>query len=315
MQIIRGKQESAKKVILYGPEGIGKSSFAAQFPEPLFIDTEGSTKELDIARFEKPKTWETLLDEVLYVIEHPDCCKTLVIDTADWAERLEIEYLCRVNKWASIESPGYGKGYQYCADEFNNLLSVLDRVIEEGIHVVVTAHAKMRKFEQPDESGSYDRWEMKLSRQVAPLLKEWCDLLLFCNYKTYVIQPDSVMEKAKVQGGKRVMYTNHHPCWDAKNRYGLPDEMELGFEGIAHIFQEPAPKTKPIEDLRALMAIDGITDEQLQKVVSDKGHYPQDTPIDKYSDKFISGWIITHWARIVKLIRAEQSKTEAKEEA
>lgn len=82
------------------------------------------------------------------------------------------------------------------------------------MNVIITAHAKMRKFEQPDEMGAYDRWEMKLTRQVAPLLKEWSDMLLFCNYKTFVVTPDE--GKNKVQGGKRVIYTSHHPCWDAK---------------------------------------------------------------------------------------------------
>ena len=52
--ITTGKVETAKKVVIYGPEGIGKSTLAARFPQPLFIDTEGSTKELDVARLPAP---------------------------------------------------------------------------------------------------------------------------------------------------------------------------------------------------------------------------------------------------------------------
>lgn len=117
--------------------------------------------------------------------------------------------------------------------------------------MVITAHAKMRKFEQPDEMGAYDRWEMKLSKQVAPLLKEWCDLLLFCNYKTFVVTAQN--ETKKVQGGKRVMYTSHHPCWDAKNRHGLPEEIELDYGNIAHIFGKmvSAPNAAPMTDTEA----------------------------------------------------------------
>lgn len=306
MQIIRGKQRGAKKVVIHGPAGIGKSTLAGNFPDPVFIDVEGSTKELDVARFQTPTTWEELLEIVRYVISNPDCCKTLVIDTADWAERLMMEYLCRVNKWKSIETPGYGKGYQYCAEEFARLLDLLNKVIELGIHVVFTAHSKMRKFEQPDEMGAYDRWEMKLSRQVSPLLVEWCDLLLFCNYRTFVVQSDNAMEKAKVQGGKRVMYTTHHPCWDAKNRQGLPEILDLDYQNIAFIFEDSAepsaPAEKPIDTLRSMMAEANVTETEIQQVVASKGHYAADVPINDYTDKFLNGWLIKYWPQVLKLV-------------
>lgn len=61
MKITRGKRQEAQKIVLYGPEGIGKSTFAAQFPEPLFIDTEGSTANMDVMRFDLPTSF-TMLD-------------------------------------------------------------------------------------------------------------------------------------------------------------------------------------------------------------------------------------------------------------
>ena len=89
-----------------------------------------------------------------------------------------------------------------------------------GVHVVLTAHAMMRKFEQPDEMGAYDRWELKLQKKTSALVKEWSDLLLFANYKTLSVATDEKGKKFKAQGGRRVIYTSHHPCWDAKNRLG-----------------------------------------------------------------------------------------------
>lgn len=163
LNITKGKIQRAQKVVIYGPEGIGKSSLAAQFPEPLFIDTEGGTSHMDVRRIDKPKTWEELLNIVKEVVMTPGVCKTLVIDTADWAEQLIVSYLCAKYKQNSIESFGYGKGYTYMSEEFSRLLTACDYVIAVGINVVITAHAKMRKFEQPDEMGAYDRWEMKLS--------------------------------------------------------------------------------------------------------------------------------------------------------
>lgn len=252
MEIIKGKIPGAKKVVVYGPEGIGKSTFASHFPDPLFIDTEGSTKEMDVARTPEPSSWTMLMEQISYVAANPDICKTLVIDTIDWAEQMCVEHICSLHQKNGIEDFGYGNGYVYTKEEFGRFLNRLSDVVKKGIHVVLTAHAQMRKFEQPDEMGAYDRWELKLGKkttsQISPIVKEWADMVLFANYKTFSVAVDDKGKKHKAQGGKRVMYTTHHPCWDAKNRYGLPDEMEFDYNGIAHIFSDPisisAPKEK-----------------------------------------------------------------------
>lgn len=238
MQIIRGKIQGAKKVVCYGPEGIGKSTFASRFPDPVFIDTEGSTKDMDVARTETPGSWQMLMDQVRYFISHPGELKTLVVDTADWAEQMCSASVCSRYQKSGIEDFVYGKGYIFLQEEFGRLLNLLTDLVEgHGIHVVVTAHAKMRKFEQPDEMGAYDRWEMKLSKQVAPMLKEWSDMVLFANFKTWSVAVDDKGKKRKAQGGSRVMYTSHHPCWDAKNRYGLPEEVPFSYDSIRHIIE------------------------------------------------------------------------------
>lgn len=242
--ITRGAKNAAKKVVLYGPEGIGKTTFASHFPDPVFIDTEGGTDAYDLARLPAPTSWAMLEGELRQVIADPGCCRTLVLDTLDWAERLCREALLQRTKKNSIEAFGYGKGYVYLAEDFARLLGLLEQVREAGVHVVCTAHAALRKFEQPDEMGSYDRWELKLSKNVAPLVKEWADLLLFANYKTLVVRSETGRDKA--QGGSRVMYTAHHPCWDAKNRCGLPEELPFTYEPLAPLFE--APPAPPPDD-------------------------------------------------------------------
>lgn len=308
LKISKGKTARALKVVIYGSEGIGKSTLAAAAPDPLFIDTEGSTAHMDVRRIEKPKTWEELIDIVKEVAVTPGICKTLVLDTADWAEQLCAAYVCRENKQSSIEDFGFGKGYVYLAEEFSSILTAFDEVIAAGIHVIITAHAKMRKFEQPDEQGAYDRWEMKLSKHVAPLLKEWCDMLLFLNYRTYVVTTETKAKKA--QGGKRVMYTSHHPCWDAKNRQDLPNELPLDFKAIAHLFTlTPTEEAeKPIVLLKKMMEEAGVTEDQIQKIVAEKGHYSKDAGIDSYSDKFITGWLIKYWPQVMQLIKETDAK-------
>lgn len=246
-EIISGKIDKAKKTVFYGPEGVGKSTFASHFPDPLFIDTEGSTTELDVKRYPKPSSWQMLIQEVQEIIQLKPC-KTLVIDTADWAEKLCTEFICSKFGKSGVEDFGYGNGYTYIAEEWGRFLNLLQDVIDiANINVLLTAHAIIRKFEQPNEMGAYDRWELKLGKkttgQTAPITKEWADMVLFANYKIFSVQADEKGKKHKAQGGQRVMYTTHHPCWDAKNRFGLPDELPLDYSAIAHIFNNVEQST------------------------------------------------------------------------
>ncbi|KGE20042.1 ATP-binding protein [Paenibacillus wynnii] len=265
MQIISGRVQKAKKVVLYGPEGIGKSSFAANFPRPVFIDTEGSTTEMDVSRLPKPSSWEMLKQQVNWVKQQAGQIGTLIIDTIDWAEMLCVEGICAAHQKNGVEDFGYGKGYIFVAEEIGRFLNLLSDVIEAGIHVVLTAHAQIVKFEQPDEMGAYDRYQLKLGQKTgsrtAALVKEWADMVLFINYKTFSISTDKDGKKNKAQGGARTVYATHHPAWDAKNRQGLPDDFPLDFNYIAHIFnvaattasapsappQQSAPTVNPTE--------------------------------------------------------------------
>lgn len=248
MEIIKGVIPCAKKVVIYGPEGIGKSTFASKFPDPVFIDTEGSTNSMDVARLPKASSWQILLDQVDYVRTHPAMCKTLVIDTIDWAESMCIRHICDKHRKSGIEDFGYGNGYVYVKEELGKFLNQLTEVVDAGVNVVLTAHAQIRKFEQPDELGAYDRWELKLGKktasQTSPLIKEWADMLLFANYKTFSIAVDDKGKKRKAQGGERVMYTTHNACWDAKNRYGLSDEVPFSYESIRVIIEGHAAPVK-----------------------------------------------------------------------
>ena len=154
-------------------------------------------------------------------------------------------------------------------EAFQALLKSCDKCIEAGINIVFTAHAMMRKFEQPDEMGAYDRWEMKLTKKTAPLLKEWADMVLFCNYKTDVITDQNTKSK-KATGGRRVMYTSHHPCWDAKNRYGLADSMPMSFDQIAHLFTNiKPPEANYRSKLREFMK--DMSQEQKAEIIAKYG--------------------------------------------
>ena len=257
LNIRKGPQKRAYRTIIYGPEGIGKSTLASKFPDVVFIDFEHGTDTMDVARFDTP----TSLDELVHLlnsIAQEDVCKTVVLDTADRVEQIITKHVCDSKGLKSIEDAGYGKGYTYLLESWIELLKVLDKVIESGKNVVLVAHAQMRKFEQPDEMGAYDRWELKLSKKTAPIIKEWSDMLLFCNYKTTVTEDPKTKSK-KAVGGKRVMYATHSPVYDAKNRFGLPDSMEMDFDEIAHVFADvPLKKSKKAEIYEAIEDHDGF---------------------------------------------------------
>lgn len=263
--ITKGKQKSAIRLCAYGSEGIGKSTFASHFPDPVYIDVEGGTKQLDVARFPTPETWNDLLEEIDAVIEEPTVCKTLVIDTIDRAESLLIAAVLREGNKSSIEEFGYGKGWTILQERFlKDFLNRLDRLIAKGVNVVLLAHAQMRKLESP-EDPPYDRWELKVSKKVAPIVKEWADILLFMNYEVMTVEENG---KAKAKGkAKRKMHANHRPTYDAKNRYGLPDDMDLSFEPLREIYDG----TVPIREEKTVLDInnpaEGIVEDDMAEDV------------------------------------------------
>lgn len=285
MNITSGIIPKPQKCVLYGTEGIGKTTFASQFPDPLFIDTEDSTLYLNVNRFDKPTSWEMLLQQVEYVKTNKPC-KTLVIDTMDWAEELCKQHLMQKNGWNAIDATGYGARYVALAGEIGGLLNKLSEVIEVGINVVITAHAWLRKKEEPDEMGAYDRYELKLEKKTAPLVKEWADMVLFANYKTLIITDEKTSSK-KAQGGQRVMYTTHRPTWDAKNRLGLPDELPFDYSQIAQAFTKATtPVAPPVsESVQPATSQAKTTDQEVGPVPPEQlDPVPQPDPAPEYSE-------------------------------
>jgi len=318
-EITQGLEKRPIKLGIFGSEGIGKTSLASQCPNALIIDTENGTSRINCRRI-KCNDWDNLNAIVKGVKDNPTICKTLVIDTLDKAESYCVDYLCQKFHKANIEDWGYGKGYTILQDEMNRFFELLNTLIDVGINVCIVAHGKPRKYELPEEEGAFDRWELKLTKQVAPLFKEWCDALLFCNYKTYVVTTENNVKKA--QGGKRVMYTTHHACWDAKNRFGLPDELELDFKSIAHLFDEDVKeptqgKTKPtvaesdaVSKLNKLIEESGVSSSDVERVVSDRGHYEKGSKITDYNEEFITRWIFPNWKKIVDAIHKNKVNDE-----
>lgn len=306
--ISKGKLQTPVRAVIYGAEGIGKSTLAAQLPEPIFIDIEGGTSQLDVMRIDPPTSWSMLIQEVEYIRDHADLCKTLVIDTADRAQALCETALLEESGIDSIEKygGGYGKGYTALLEKFRkDLLYRLDEVIAKGINVVLLAHAIMRKQESP-EDPPFDRWELNLSKKLAPEVRAWADLLLFCNFKIMAIEENG---RTRAKGNaKRIMYANHRPTFDAKNRYGLPDEMPLSYEPLQDIFERKAkrqpvrdqinydtPTEVPVEEVgesaleafKRHLEVEGIAAEEVTEYLQKRGKISETGSLEDLADNYI----------------------------
>ena len=232
MNISKGKQKQAVRAVIYGVEGIGKSTFAAGLPSPLFLDLEKGTSHLDVARADV-ETWadlELALTECLTTD-----FETIVIDTADWAEAACAEMVLKKHNKKSIEDFGFGKGYVILAEEFRKIIARAEALVSRGKNVVFLAHSKIVRQSPPDQTDGFDRYELKLAKQVSPILKEWADLLGFANFKTQVVEGSD--GRNKITGGKeRILHLEHSAAWDAKNRFGLPASIAFASDQISHIF-------------------------------------------------------------------------------
>lgn len=240
------------KTLIYGVEGVGKSTLASKFPKPIFLDTEGSTDKYNfVERYPKPTSIAMLVDECNDIVANGEY-QTIVIDTFDKVEQMISEELCAANNKQSLEEFGYGAGYSELDERVGKLLNFFQDIIEKGMNVTILAHAKTKNFDSPLGDGSYTRYELKLgaktTQRTASFLKEWADMILFCNYKVQVIENKD--KKKHGYGGERCMYTTHSPAYDAKNRFGLDNELPLDFKAIEHIFkmnQSQSKNEQPIE--------------------------------------------------------------------
>lgn len=227
--VTRGRVERPMLVLLYGVEGVGKSTFAAGAPSPIFLASEDGTSELDVARFPPVEHWSDVFEAIDSLSRGEHSYQTLAIDTLDWLEPICWAHVVERGgpKVKSIEDFGYGKGYAAALDEWRVFLAALERLRKvRQMHVVMLAHSWLKPFKNP-LGEDYDRYEMKLHRGAAGALREKSDVVLFARHETYADKDEKTKRVRGVGTGSRIVHTVQSAAWDAKNRYGLPESMPL----------------------------------------------------------------------------------------
>lgn len=229
------KNESiaAPRVMVYGVEGIGKSTFAAGAPAPIFIQTEDGLGSLEVAHFPLAKKFSDVLEAIasLYTEKHE--FGTVVVDSLDW---LETHIQREVESKNDAKDLAYGKGAILQAEKWREVLEGLNALRnEKKMAVILIAHTTIKRFDSP-EVEPYDRYQPKLQERSNALVREWCDAVLFANYKTIVKKDDVGFNKTNNRGistGERLLFTSERPAFMAKNRYGLPESIPLSWEAFA----------------------------------------------------------------------------------
>jgi len=240
-QLVRAAQPKPPIITVYGVHGVGKSTFAAQAPGPVFIQTEDGLGMLDCPHFALAGTFDAVMEALAALYTESHDFKTCVIDSLDWLEPLIWAKACRDHGWASIEDAGYGKGYVAGLGYWRQYVEGLNALRDhKGMTIVQLAHTDIKRFDSP-EHDPYDRYTIKLHARAAALVQEHSDIVLFANYRVSTVKADVGFNKKvsrAVGSGERVIHTTERPAFLAKNRYGLPDTLPLDWTAFAQAMPE-----------------------------------------------------------------------------
>lgn len=224
-QVIRGRQPAPRRVMVYGVQGVGKSTFGASARRPIFIQTEDGLGEIESDKFPLAMSTADVIAAIgeLHGSEHD--YQSVVLDSVDWLELMIWDDVCREYNAKHLEKVdgGYGKGYAYTLPHWRTVLDGFDALRRDRqMTIVLLAHAKSEKFQTPEDTA-HDRYAPRLHKLASALIQEWCDEVFFATY-TAITDP----KKVKVgEPPERIMRTCEGPTHVAKNRLGMPPELPL----------------------------------------------------------------------------------------
>jgi len=249
MNITRGKAHPAPRIVVYGPSGVGKSSFACGVDHPsttprgdvLALDYEHGLDEIGPARVKGPSSWTESLSLVREACTGPGDHTCVVIDTIDRLEDQATQLVCLEGKKKALSDFGYGDGFEALATKWRELLFLLESARERCRAVILVAHVQ-QKIQDDPTIGKYDKYVAALQKRCWGSTHRWADAVLFADYERGLFEGRAVMS------GARVLYTQAGTGYDAKNRWGLPAAMPLSWGAFD---RERASRLRPVEEIVA----------------------------------------------------------------
>ena len=239
--IQNGKEAKPPRIMLYGQEGVGKSTYGANSPKPIFVQTEDGLGEISCSKFPLAKTLPDVYSALTALQQEKHDYQTVIVDSLDWLERLIFDEVCREFGVKSIEKAdgGYSKGYVHALLHWRKIINALEHLRnEKGMACILIAHAKIEKFEDP-ESPAYDRYSPRLHKHASALISEWVDCVLFATRRFRTQKEDAGFNRERTiatpigaEGGERIIRTVGGPACVAKNRFNLPAELPLSWDAF-----------------------------------------------------------------------------------
>lgn len=274
-QVKKGRVSRPILILVYGPDGVGKSYFGSKAPEPIFFGPETGTDHLDVTRYPEPKNWTEVLEGLDDLIKNEHGYKTLVVDSLDWIEPLLFSKIIAEDgkgcKTIETACGGYGKGYieaeKRWKDEFIERLEILRS--KKKMNIILVAHCDVVSFNDPQNQTEYKRYELKLNKRASAKFREYVDAVLFGTFKTF-IKKEKDSNKVKTFGlGDRIMLTEKRPAYDAKNRYGLEHEIPMDWNEFMAAIERSQPSSLPAILSKIESQVSMIMDQELKRTVLD----------------------------------------------
>lgn len=273
--VVKGRIDRPPHIVVYGTDGVGKSTFGADAPDPIFLGAEDGTAHMaHVPRFPQPFTWDEVFDALRELLETEHGYKTLVVDSLDWLEPIVWSHVCKKHRASSIEQigGGWGKGYTEALTEWRSVLARLELLrAKKRMQIILIAHSMVKMTKHPDQED-YERYQLALNQKAADVIRQWADVVLFARDKTYTTTQNN--RQKGVSSGSRIVHTERRAAWDAKNRYGLKPELPLNYGAVMTAIAEGVSAEEQRARVAALLEVvdDGALVAKVRKAVAECGN-------------------------------------------
>jgi len=236
--VVRGKKRPAR-LFLYGPPGIGKSTFASESETPVFVTTEDGVDNLPVDQFPKAADYDTLIENVKQVATGDHDYKTIVIDTINGAAELCAQKICQEQfngVWYTEKGKkgftAFAQGWQSVSEEIRGLMALLDQCRNDrGMEIILLSHTGLHTVQHPLD-GDYAKFAPEMDKRVWARLSKWSDIILRADFDFYVKTEDGKTKgKAQIGDTTRWLFAAGNAGQDCKTRVGyeLPERMLLSY--------------------------------------------------------------------------------------